>query len=79
MYGLGLSALLFIGYGIKKAYFDKPRPTQDIVVESGGQLTIKNEANKRRLIFFGEPYIFAEGGNTNRTGLGVKAGCRWEF
>lgn len=27
MFGLGLSALFFIGYGVHKAYFKKPLPT----------------------------------------------------
>lgn len=79
LYGLAFSALVFVGFGVYKTYFAKPKPTQDINVEAGGSVVIKNEANKRNLIFFGEPYVFAEGGNTSRTGVGVRAGLRWEF
>ena len=77
--GLKVFALVLIAFAVYKAFIMKPKPTQDITVQSGGQVTIKNEANKRHLIFFGEPYIFAEGGNDNRTGVGVKVGARWEF
>jgi hypothetical protein len=77
--GLKILALVLVAFAIYKAFIMKPKPTQDITVQSGGTVTIKNEANKRHLILFAEPYVFAEGGNTSRTGVGVKAGVRLEF
>jgi hypothetical protein len=75
---LGVVAILFcIGFTIKTLI--KPKPTQNVTVGQGGIANIINEANKRHLILFAEPYVFAEGGNTSRTGVGIKAGLRWEF
>ena len=57
MYGLGLSALIFIGFGVYKAYFKKPEPNQSIQVSQGGTVVIKNENDKFKLIkgaYFGE-------------------------
>lgn len=79
MYGLGLLALFLIGSAVKDKFFSKPKPSQAVTVQSGGVATIINEANKRHLILFAEPYVFAEGGNDSRTGVGVKCGLRWEF
>jgi hypothetical protein len=76
---LGVVAILFCVYFTVKSLFNKPKPTQPITVQSGGLVNVINEANKRHLILFAEPYVFAEGGNTSRTGLGVKVGARWEF
>jgi hypothetical protein len=77
MYGLGLSALLFIGYGVYKAYFKKAEPSQSITVGSGGQVTIKNEAAKRHFILFAEPYVGVD--TKQKESIGIRAGCRWEF
>ena len=76
---LAILAILFCIYFTVSRLFRKPVPTQPINVQSGGIVKIINEANKRHLILFGEPYVFAEGGNTSRTGVGVKVGARWEF
>ena len=76
---LAILAILFCIYFTVSRLFRKPVPTQPITVQSGGLVKIINEANKRHLILFAEPYVFAEGGNTSRTGLGVKCGLRWEF
>ena len=75
---LGVLAILFCVYFTIRTLF-KPKPSQAISVAAGGVANIINEANKRHLILFAEPYVFAEGGNTSRTGLGVKCGLRWEF
>lgn len=75
---LGVVAILFCVYFTIRTLF-KPKPTQSVSVQSGGIANIINEANKRHLILFAEPYVFAEGGNTSRTGVGVKCGLRWEF
>ena len=53
--GLKILALVLIAFAIYKAFVMKPKPTQDITVESGGKVEIRNEANKRHLIFFCEP------------------------
>mgnify|MGYP007017515763 CR=1 FL=1 len=75
---LGVIAILFCVYFTVRSLF-KPKPSQAVHVQSGGVANIINEANKRHLILFGEPYVFAEGGNTSRTGVGVKCGLRLEF
>ena len=77
-YVIGAIAILVIIFTIKKAFFTKTN-SQPINNQSGGIVNVINEANKRHLILFAEPYVFAEGGNTSRTGVGVKAGIRWEF
>ena len=76
---LGVLAILFCVYFTVSRLFKKPLSTQPITVQSGGIVKVINEANKRHLILFAEPYVFAEGGNDNRTGVGVKCGLRWEF
>jgi len=80
---LGVLAILFCVYFTVSRLFKKPLPTQPVSigkVDPGGiGVKIINEANKRHLILFAEPYVFAEGGNTSRTGVGVKCGLRWEF
>ena len=76
---LAILAILFCIYFTVSRLFRKPVPTQPITVGPGGIVKIINEANKRHLILFAEPYVFAEGGNTSRTGVGVKCGARWEF
>jgi hypothetical protein len=70
---------LFIGFTIWKAYIKKPEPSTTIHAEAGSEIDVIYQANKRHLILFGEPYVFAEGGDRSRTGVGVRAGLRWEF
>ncbi len=77
MYGLGMLSLFLIGFGVYKAYFKKPLPNQAITVQEGGQVTIRNEAGKRRLILFAEPYVNVD--TSDKGSLGIRAGCRWEF
>lgn len=77
MYILGASAILFIGYGIYKAYFKKPLPSQEITVGEGGQVTIRNEAAKKGLILFVEPYIGVD--TSTKTSCGIRTGMRIEF
>ena len=76
---VAIIAILFCIYFTVSRLFKKPLPTQPITVQSGGIVKVINEANKRHLILFGEPYVFAEGGNTSRTGVGIRVGARWEF
>ena len=76
---LGVVAIGFCVYFTVSRLFKKPLPTQPITVQSGGIVKVINEANKRHLILFAEPYVFAEGGNDSRTGVGIKCGLRWEF
>jgi len=77
MYGLGIACLLFIGFGVYKAYFKKPLPNQNITVGQGGQVTIRNEAAKRHLILFAEPYIGVD--TKQKASIGTRVGARWEF
>jgi hypothetical protein len=77
MYCLGASALVFIGFGVYKAYFKKPMPNQAITVQEGGQVTIRNEAAKKRWFLFTEPYVGVD--TKNKGSIGIRAGVRWEF
>ena len=77
MYGLGLSVLLLIGFMTWHTFFKKDKPTQDINVESGGTVHIVNEANKRHLILFAEPFVSVA--TNDDFGVGLRAGLRWEF
>lgn len=72
-----LLLFLFIGFGVYKAYFKKPLPNQNITVGQGGQVTIRNEAAKRHLILFAEPYIGVD--TKQKASIGTRVGCRWEF
>jgi arginine exporter protein ArgO len=73
MYGLGIACLLFIGFGVYKAYFKKPVPTQ--TYEHVDKVVY--EANKRKLILFAEPYVGVD--TKDKSSVGIRAGCRWEF
>ena len=76
---LGVLAILFcIGY-TGYTLFRKPKPTQPITVQSGGLVNVINEANKRHLILFAEPYVFTQTSNGGEAGIGIRGGCRWEF
>ncbi len=77
MFSLGASAILFIGFGVYKAYFKKPMPNQAITVQQGGQVTIRNEATKKHFIIFTEPYIGVD--TKDKGSIGIRAGVRWEF
>ena len=55
----------------------KPKPTQNITVGSGGQVTIRNEAPKKKLIPFIETFLSTETHGTYDAG--IRAGCRIEF
>lgn len=69
-----LLLFVFIGYSVYKAYFKKPEPTQDI--ETVEEMNVYN-APKRHLILFAEPYVFVD--TEENSGLGIRAGIRWEF
>lgn len=80
MYGLGISCLLFVGYGVYGYYFKKKPATQNVVVQKGGQLDIHNEAQKRNFILFAEPFVQVDTRVEGQHGsIGIRAGCRWEF
>ncbi len=78
MYGLGLSVLLLMGFCVWHTFFKKTPATQDIHMGSG-DVHIVNEANKRHLILFAEPYVFTQTSNGGEAGIGIRGGCRWEF
>jgi hypothetical protein len=77
MFGLGIGFLVLIGFAVKKAFFTKSQATQNITMQEGSQLTIKNEAAKRHLILFAEPYIGVDTKQGNS--IGTRVGLRWEF
>lgn len=76
-YVIGAFIVLALIFTIWKAFFKKERPTQDINVESGGTVHIVNEANKRHLILFAEPFVSVA--TNDDFGVGIRAGVRWEF
>ena len=79
MYGLGLAALFFIGFGLWKAYFKKPEPTQSIHAEAGSNVkVIQYNERKKTLIPFVEVYVDQRAGQDNLGG-GIRAGVRFEW
>ena len=85
MYGLGLLALLFIGYGVYKAYFKKlppPPPAQTYTVQPGANMTTanyyyNNTSSKKAWVIFTEPYFGVD--TENHGYVGIRAGYRWEY
>lgn len=85
-YGIIFSLILGLGYIIYRgadALFPKPKPSvQTIKVEKGGQATIIQQTEKKRLFIpFVEPFV-GIGTNTKGEGraeVGGRLGCRIEF
>jgi hypothetical protein len=77
MFSLGALVLLFVGFAVYKAYFKKPLPNQAITVQEGGTVTIRNEAPKKHLIVFMEPFYQVE--TDDDPSVGIRVGARWEF
>jgi hypothetical protein len=79
MYGLGLAMLVFVGFGIWKAYFKKPEPTQSIHAEAGSNVkVIQYNERKKSLIPFVEAYVDQRSGHDS-LGCGIRAGVRFEW
>ena len=76
LYGLAFLAIFFVVTGVYNYYFGKKSPTQNIVVGQGGKVEIQN-APKRHLILFAEPYVGVD--TKDKGSIGIRAGCRWEF
>ena len=57
----------------------KPKPSQTVSVASGGIANIINEANKRHLILFAEPYFQVSTKAEENANVGCRVGVRWEF
>lgn len=72
-----LLVFIFIGYLIWHTFLKKPQPTQDINVESGGTVEIHNEAPKKSIYWFVEPWIGKA--NENKWNSGIRTGMRYEF
>lgn len=78
MFGGGVLALVVAGYGIYKAYFKKPEPTQMIRAEKGSNLTVvQHNERKKTLIPFVEGYIDQPSDHDFETG--IRAGVRFEW
>ena len=76
MYGLGIACLFFIGFGVYKAYFKKPVPTQTFEHVD----KVIYEANKRKFIIFAEPFVQVDTRVEGQHGsIGIRVGCRTEF
>jgi len=75
MYLLAASAIVFLFLAVKN--FIHPKPTQNITMQEGSQLTIRNEAAKRHLIMFAEPYFAVS--TEDKADVGCRVGVRWEF
>ena len=75
---LGVIAILFCVYFTVKSLF-KPKPSQTVSVASGGIANIINEANKRHLILFAEPYFQVSTKAEENANVGCRVGVRWEF
>ena len=79
MYGLGLLALLLVGYAIYKAYVKKPDPAQTIHAETGSNVkVIQYNERKKTLIPFVEAYVDQRSGD-DILGGGIRAGVRFEW
>lgn len=87
---LGMAALVFIGYGVYKAYFKKPEPTQqqtqqikEIVVEKGATLNLGQQTTgeKKKKWWIPSPFVetFQSVQTDNKKALGVRWGGRWDF
>ena len=72
-----LLVFLFIGFLIWNTFFKQAKPTQDITVESGGSVIIKNEAAKKRLVWFVEPWVGSS--SQEKWDGGIRTGIRIEF
>lgn len=75
---LGVALIGFCIYFTIRTLF-KPKPTQQIAVQSGGIANIINEANKRHLILFAEPYFQVSTKAEENANVGCRVGVRWEF
>jgi hypothetical protein len=79
LYGLGLATIFFIGFGVYKAYFRKPLPSQAITVQEGGKVLIQqNQQSKKILTPFVEVFVAKEK-EFEDLGYGMSAGLRFEF
>lgn len=79
MLGLGILALIFIGYGVYKAYFKKPEPTQAIHAEAGSNVkVIQYNERKKTLIPFIEGFV-EQKSDGSRWNTGMRAGLRFEW
>jgi hypothetical protein len=79
MYGLGIGMLIFVGFGLWKAYFKKPDPTQTIHAETGSNVkVIQYNERKKTLIPFVEAYVDQRSGDSTLGG-GIRAGVRFEW
>lgn len=76
---LAIAAILFCIYFTVSRLFKKPLPTQPVTVQSGGIANIINEANKRHLILFAEPYFQVSTKADENANVGCRVGVRWEF
>lgn len=77
MFMLGMTVILSIGYGVYKYFNKKPQPTQNINVQPGGVVQIKNEQAKKNFYIFTEPYVGVD--TKNKNSAGIRVGVRWEF
>jgi Ni,Fe-hydrogenase I cytochrome b subunit len=78
-YAIGIILIIGFFFGIYM-FFQSKSQRQTIIVKPGGIANIsQTQVNKRWLVLFGEPYVFAEGGSQSRTGFGVRAGIRLEW
>jgi len=68
---------LFIGFTVWRAYLKKPEPNTTIHAESGSDIDVIYEANKRHLILFAEPFVSVA--TNDDFGVGIRTGLRWEF
>ncbi len=79
--GLKIGAVIGLGFCIfftVKSLFKKPAPSQPITVGDGGVVNIHNEAQKKHLIWFVEPW-FGVSNRNDKGELGIRTGCKWEF
>ena len=81
MYGLGLAALLFVGFTFWKAYFKKPEPTntQNIQAQAGSNVQVQHiYERKKTLIPFAEVYT-EQKSKVEGLSFGVRVGMRFEW
>jgi len=80
---LGVVAIGFCIYFTVSRLFKKPLPSQPVTISSvspgGIGVKIINEANKRHLILFAEPYFQVSTKSDENGNIGCRVGVRWEF